>query len=246
MASWQSFLFYRSLKLYRRLRPLEGLAVKTQRRRFDRGMRLLGSSKAGVHRDFPGVSFSSVSINSIPSLLADPGSTHSAPIILFLHGGGHVIGSRVSYRRLVANLATKTKTKVLLPEYRLAPEHPYPAALEDTVAAYTWLLGHGYDPNKIIIAGDSAGGNLTLATLLKIRDSGLPLPNAAVTICPVTDFVGTGPSLFENAGKDLLLTLPLVMKWSKQYLGDADLRDPYASPLYADLSGLPPLLISGE
>jgi acetyl esterase/lipase len=128
-------------------------------------------------------------------------------------------------------------------DYRLAPEHPFPAALEDAVSYYCWLLAEGADPRQIAVIGDSAGGGLALALLLKLRDSGLPLPAAAVVLSPWTDLALTGASLTLNAKFDALVHAEDVPKFAADYLAGADPRHPYASPLYGDPTGLPPTLI---
>ena len=133
---------------------------------------------------------------------------------------------------------------MLLLDYRLAPEHPFPAALEDSVRAYKWLINsEGYDPKNIIIAGDSAGGGLAIATLVKLRDQKIPLPAAAVCLSPWTDLALTGDSMKLNLHEDTLISPEGLMFHSRLYLGKTDPKNPFASPLYADFKGLPPLCI---
>jgi monoterpene epsilon-lactone hydrolase len=165
-------------------------------------------------------------------------------VMLYLHGGGYALGSINTHRSLMARIAKEAGIRTLAINYRLAPEHPFPAALDDAVLAYTWLIEHaGYQPEDIILAGDSAGGGLTFATMLALRDVNLPLPLAAVALCPWTDLAGTGPSMRTKAESDPLLPACKLRMWGKQYAGDTNVRHPLISPLYADLSGLPPLLI---
>jgi epsilon-lactone hydrolase len=163
-------------------------------------------------------------------------------MILYLHGGGYVSGSPAVYRSLAANLSRAAKARVLMIDYRLAPEHPFPAAVEDSVASYRWLLAQDIEPARIVIAGDSAGGGLTAATLVALRDAELPLPAAGVLLSPMVDLEGTGESMKTKAPED-----PIVQKEQvaivKLYLNGKDPRTPLAAPLYADLTGLPPLLI---
>lgn len=163
-------------------------------------------------------------------------------VILYLHGGGYVSGSPAVYRSLAANLSRAAQSRVLVIDYRLAPEHPFPAAVEDSVASYRWLLAQGIQPARVVIAGDSAGGGLTAATLVAIRDARLPLPAAGVLLSPMVDLEGTGESMKTKAAED-----PIVQKEQvaivKLYLNGKDPRTPLAAPLYADLTGLPPLLI---
>jgi monoterpene epsilon-lactone hydrolase len=163
--------------------------------------------------------------------------------ILYLHGGGYVAGSPALYRDFTWRVANVTRARVLCIDYRLAPEHPFPAALEDAVAAYRWLISDGATPQRIAIMGDSAGGGLVFATLLKLRDEGVTLPAAAVALSPFTDLALTGDSLRENAESDPFLLADGTRQLADYYLAGADPRTPYASPLYGDPSGLPPTLI---
>lgn len=172
----------------------------------------------------------------------EPAGANPGRVMLYLHGGSYVTGSCDSHRGLVARLAQAGGLRALLTEYRLAPEHPFPAALEDAVAAYRGLLQAGYSPQQVVIAGDSAGGGLTLATLLALRDAGDPLPAAAVCISPLTDLACTGESVQTRAKIDPWLTRASII-FARYYRGSYDPCLPLLSPLYADLGGLPPLLI---
>ena len=165
-------------------------------------------------------------------------------VILYLHGGGYVSGSIETHVGLVSEIARGSKTRALVIEYRRAPENPFPAALEDATVAYHWLVDdQGINPANIIIAGDSAGGGLTLACLVKLRDIGAPLPVAAVCLSPWTDLALTGKSIQTKAEKDPFITLEELEFMTEQYLGETDSKNPLVSPLYAELQGLPPLLI---
>jgi len=164
-------------------------------------------------------------------------------VLLYLHGGGYVIGSVDTHRGLIARLSKAANCRALALDYRLAPEHRYPAAVEDATKAYRWLLAQGVAPGKIAIAGDSAGGGLTMATLVALRDAGDPLPAAAAPISPWVDLEGTGESMKTRVDVDPMVEPGGLFGMAKIYLGDADPRQPTASPLYAELSGLPPLLI---
>lgn len=165
-------------------------------------------------------------------------------VLLYLHGGGYVIGSPRSHRHLVAAIAGAAGLRALVPEYRLAPEHPFPAALDDAVAAYRWLVGQaGVAPARIVIGGDSAGGGLTISTLLALRDAGDPLPAAAVCLSPWVDLSFSLPSCQPGATADPVLDAQVVRAMAQAYLDRCDARQPLASPLFADLRGLPPLLI---
>ena len=170
-----------------------------------------------------------------------PQSASSQGVLLYLHGGGWTLGWTDMHRRLVAHICQSAGIRALAVDYRLAPEHPFPAALEDCVAAYRWLLRSGTAPGNIVIAGDSAGGNLTLTTLLSLRDAGDPLPAAAVCISPMTDLEGTGESF--RTRNDPALTVEFALSMARHYAGNHDPRLPLLSPHHADLRGLPPLLI---
>jgi acetyl esterase/lipase len=163
--------------------------------------------------------------------------------ILYLHGGGYAIGSIATHRYLMQGIAAASGARVLGIDYRLAPENPFPAAVEDSVTAWRWLLAQGLDPSRCAIGGDSAGGGLALATLVALRDRGLALPGAAVLLSPWTDLAGTGASVKTKATEDPMVTEAGLRMMADAYLGGADARTPLASPLYANLTGLPPLFI---
>ncbi len=164
-------------------------------------------------------------------------------LVLFLHGGAYRSGTPASYRHFTWRIATATRANVLAVDYRFAPEHPFPAALDDAICAYRWLLAHGGAPAGIMIMGDSAGGGLALATLLKLRDNGFALPGAAVALSPWTDLALTGQSRLRNASNDPMLNADDLPALAAEYLAGADPRLPYASPLYGNLTGLSPTLI---
>ncbi|SEE25496.1 alpha/beta hydrolase [Bradyrhizobium erythrophlei] len=164
--------------------------------------------------------------------------------ILYFHGGGFRIGSVASHRDLAARIADASGCRILSINYRLAPEHRFPAALDDALAAYQYLRDQGLRPADIAFAGDSAGGNLVLAAMLAARDRGLPLPAAGALMSPWTDLTAAGASYESRAEADPIHQRAMILALAKNYLGkDGDPRDPLASPLYADLNGLPPLLV---
>jgi phosphinothricin tripeptide acetyl hydrolase len=171
-------------------------------------------------------------------------------VILYLHGGGYAAGSIASHREIAARLSKAARARCLVADYRLAPENPFPAAVEDAVAAYKWLVESQHcKPAKLAIAGDSAGGGLTVATLVALRDRGIPLPAAAACISPWIDLEGTGASMDSNAKVDPLVSREVLLMFRQMYIGDRDPKMPLAAPLHADLRGLPPILIqvgSGE
>jgi epsilon-lactone hydrolase len=162
--------------------------------------------------------------------------------VLYFHGGGYVFGSEALVRDFTWRLGAATGASVLCFDYRLAPEHPFPAAVEDASKVYRWLAGR-MNPARIVFVGDSAGGGLVLGTLLKMRDEEFPLPQAGVVISPWTDLALTGPSLHSNAKSDPMMDVQRLPAFARHYLGEADPRHPYASPLYGDGAGLPPMLI---
>jgi acetyl esterase/lipase len=164
--------------------------------------------------------------------------------LLYLHGGGYCIGSVNTHRSLAARLSAASGLAVLLPGYRLAPEHPHPAAVDDAVAGYRWLLDRGFVAPQLAVAGDSAGGGLTLAALLALREDDPDLlPGAAALLSPWTDLTQTSPSTTQNAGRDPIVDKAGLDQYAAWYASGADLRAPGLSPRFADLDGLPPLLI---
>ncbi len=164
-------------------------------------------------------------------------------VVLYFHGGGYIIGSPRTHRPMLAHLSRDSGARVLSLDYRLAPEHPFPAPVEDAVASYRWLLEEGFDPSRIALGGDSAGGGLTVAALVQIRYLGLPVPAAGVCVSPWVDMEGLGESMETRAKADPMIVREGLLLSAKTYLGGADPRAPLAAPLYADLRGLPPLLI---
>jgi monoterpene epsilon-lactone hydrolase len=164
-------------------------------------------------------------------------------VLLYLHGGGWFMGSPRTHRALVADLARGARFRAVSLGYRLAPEHPYPAALDDCVLAYEWLLASGIHPNRLVVSGDSAGGNLALALLLRLRDAGTPLPAGAVLLSPFTDLGLTATSHATRKALDPYLALADLEPMVSRYVGEADRMGAYLSPLFADLRGLPPILI---
>jgi monoterpene epsilon-lactone hydrolase len=163
--------------------------------------------------------------------------------ILYLHGGGYYFCSPATHRGLVFPLARRSGARTFSLDYRLAPEHPFPAALDDALAAYRKLLADGVSPASMVIAGDSAGGGLALATLLALRDAGDSLPAGAALFAPWTDLAATGASMTTNDGRDPMFYGRAFAPAGKLYTGDADVRNPYVSPLYGRFDGLPPLFI---
>ena len=178
-------------------------------------------------------------INAVETLVRN---ARTDRCVLYFHGGGYAFGTAPLVRDFTWRLGAATGTSVLYFDYRLAPEHPFPAAVEDASKVYRWLAGR-MDPGRIVFVGDSAGGGLVLATLHKMRDEGFALPRAAVAISPWTDLALTGPSLRANAKADPMMDVKRLPEFARYYLGESDPRHPYASPLYGDAAGLPPMLI---
>lgn len=204
-----------------------------------------GASKSSkmMGRVPKGLTVAPVSLGDRPAEWIEPERATRDKVILYFRGGGYVLGSIQMHRAIVGKFVKRTGMPALLFEYRNAPEHPYPAALEDAIAAYEWLLDQGVKPQNIVFAGDSAGGGLLLATLLRLKDEGKPLPGGAAALSPWIDLACTGESLERNAHR-CLAPANSWLACRKHYAGENDLTLPYISPLYGDLSGLPPLYIS--
>lgn len=189
------------------------------------------------------IDFSRTQLGGVPTLVArSPGAARHAAL-LYIHGGAFIAGSAHGYRSLAGELGRAARATTYAIDYRLAPERPFPAAIEDAVAAYQALLESGLSPKRIVIAGDSAGGGLTISMLLKLRDGGAPLPAAAVIISPWADLACDTESYSTKRAEDPSLTPEGLRASAAHYLGKADARDPLASPARAHLAGLPPLLI---
>ena len=167
-------------------------------------------------------------------------------VIFYIHGGAFISCSAETHRPITASLAKMTDFRVFSVNYRLAPKHRFPAALDDCVDAYKWLLAQGIPANKIAVTGDSAGGNLVLTLLLKLRESGIPIPACGVCLSPLTDMKGTGKSKFENEEKDVMFYPENLDEFAPIYLGDESPDNPFCSPLYAELNDLPPMLIQAS
>lgn len=192
------------------------------------------------------ISIEEVSVDGIPAEWNRVKGLSDNKVILYLHGGGWVQGSAMDHRELTAAIALAANVNVLSIDYALSPDHVYPAHLNDCVKAYEWLLNNGVTSDNIIIAGDSAGGNLTLTTLLKLKDDGRPLPAAGVCIAPSTDVSLSDPAYFLNGPTDPILSDLGLFWWVAAYLNNEDPKNPYLSPIYGDLKGLPPLLIQAS
>lgn len=171
-----------------------------------------------------------------------PGSDATSAHVLYFHGGGYVFGSPSTHADLTAQIAAATAGRVASVDYRLAPEHPFPAALEDALSAYRALVASGVSPAQIVVAGDSAGGNLSAALLLALRDQGEVMPACGVLVCPWVDLANSGQSFERNAATDTL-SFAAAQVWSADFRAGRDPSDPAVSPIHAKLAGLPPLLV---
>lgn len=194
-------------------------------------------------RKVPGVRSEPADLPGIPAEWLIPEGCEAGKAILYLHGGGYAIGCIDSHRSLASQIASAAGCRALIVGYRLAPEDPFPAAVEDAAAAFRWLLSRGYAPHRVAVAGDSAGGGLAVALMVYLREAGDPLPAAALLLSPWTDLEVTGGTCGTVGRKDPMLTPKILRDYARLYLGSRDSRDPLASPLYADLRGLPPMLI---
>jgi len=198
-----------------------------------------------VGSEAPGVSYADDDADGVPVLWAIPAGGAQDRVILYFHGGGFVFGSRYSHRKLAAHLANAAGVSVAVVEYRLAPEHPFPTAVDDAQTVYRWLLGKNIQPQHMATCGDSAGGNLCTSVVLRLRDSGDPLPAAIAPISPWYDLEMKLSGLDERAATDAIVQRPMVDLLAGLYLGETGSRsDPLANPLHADPAGLPPMLFS--
>lgn len=182
-------------------------------------------------------------IQGIPAEWITPSIVDRGRGILYLHGGYFISGSIESHRHLAGSIAYAAQAKALIIEYRLAPEHRFPAGIEDALTAYQWMLAQGYEPGQIFLAGDSAGGGLVLSCLLALKERNLPLPAGGVCLSPAIDLTFSGESWKKNLKKELIVNPYTADKLQSIYLGDVHARSPLASPLFGDLPGLPPILI---
>jgi acetyl esterase/lipase len=221
--------------MLRTLSPMGGETIEEVRANME-----LAAASAPLPED---VRFTPVDAGGV---LAEWATAPDAPAdraLVYLHGGGYVVGSVRSHRLLVAGLARACNLPVLSVDYRLAPEHPFPAAIEDAVTAVRFVRRTGVPLGRVVLAGDSAGGGLTVATLLSLREAGETLPATAVCISPWLDLTLSGATVRTKADVDPMLDDTRLRQWAHAYLGGADPRTPTASPLFADLRGLPPLLV---
>jgi len=236
MASWQSRFIQRLIRMTWDKSGGPSLEASRLRNREAK----LAARFAKVPRD---VQVTRVMAGPVRAEWIEPAGAQFHRVIIYLHGGGYVMGSLDTHRNLVARIAAAASARVLFLNYRLAPEHPFPAALEDTLAAYRWLLMEGLDPAGIAFAGDQAGGGLALAAAIALRDNRAPLPGVLVALSPWTDLALSGRTILRNSATDHTLSIELMAYFAQSYLQGAVPTNPLASPLYARLKGLPSLLI---
>jgi acetyl esterase/lipase len=232
MASWQAHAIDAALRLIVKRRLPQDLDVPKLRARIEKM----------AQRPPKGVRISQARVGCLGEWVEVPGVAADAPVMLYLHGGGYVVCSPRTHRPVTAFFA-RAGFRVFCPDYQMAPEHPFPAAVDDALSAYEGLLSRGIKPGEIVVAGDSAGGGLTLALLIALRDRKRPLPAAAALLSPWTDLAITGETIRTNARRDAYISGPAAGKTAALYFGSADPRNPLVSPLYADLHGMPPIII---
>lgn len=236
MPSVSSYFFKKGIKAGARKLKLEEKEVVESRQIIDSFARKLSKIPKGCKVE-------QIKIEEMYAEWISNNQTLEGKVILYLHGGGYSYCSADTHRTLAANIMIESGVKVLLPEYRLAPENPFPAAIEDTITIYRWLLKQGYDSSNIIFAGDSAGGGLSVASTLVLRDQYDPLPAALVCLSPWVDLTSSGNSYRDNSKKDPYLRNHLVRKTAQQYAASESLDHHLISPVFADLSGFPPMFI---
>lgn len=235
MTSWQSKIarFYLRRHGRRQLTPdAKIIALRLQETRAAAKLRYKGPAEIVP-----------VTIGGLKAEWVRPPKSEGHRVILYFHGGGYCFCSPETHRHLVARLCESAQARGLSIDYRLAPEHPFPGALDDAVTAYRWLLAQGINPAGIILAGDSAGGGLAIATAMALRDGGAPLPRAIVAMSPWTDLALTGWTILTNAQADSMQSWETLAVCARHYLKSTAPTNPFASPLYGNFHGLPPLLI---
>lgn len=199
--------------------------------------------KASIRMKLPKtVSSQKIMVDGLNAEWIIPQESHQDKVLLYIHGGGFISGSCLTHRMHVAKFAVGCQLKSLVFDYRLAPEHPFPAALEDCILAYKWLLNQGYEPDNIIVGGESAGATLTLSLLLALKENKINLPKAAFSISPVTDLSCAAKSFEYNARNDVA-PMGSWTTWTNMYIDGDDIKNPLLSPLFGNYEGIPPLFI---
>lgn len=245
MAGWSNRFASQYLRHFAG-RPLTAdCEILTIRRKADEAaakMRLPGSAEV-VPATLDSAGRQVASDSALTAEWIRPGGADPHRVILYFHGGGYCLGSRATHRSVAVRLCEASGARGLSVDYRLAPEHPFPAALDDAVSAYRWLLTHGVNPEGLVLAGDGAGGGLALSTAMALRDGGAPLPKALVLLSPWTDLALTGWTLLRNAESDSVLSWQTLAVCARHYLKATLPTHPFASPYFGRFEGLPPMLI---
>jgi epsilon-lactone hydrolase len=190
------------------------------------------------------VTYAELTAAGLPAIWANPVGCDSERVLVYFHGGGFVSGSKDSHRKIAAHLAKAAGARALVPDYRLAPEHPFPAQLDDARSLYDWLLTRGYPSSKIAFVGDSAGGNIATGAALALNRDNRPLPGAVVAFSPWYDMEATGATFASNAADDMAISRELVHGTAPMFLGGHSPTDPLANPLYSDPTGFPPVFLT--
>jgi acetyl esterase/lipase len=236
MVSWQSRILNRVLRTGKKPHLDPRIPADKLRLNFDGGLKRFAKLKGDVK-------VTAIKAGRTKAEWIEPENAQQHRVILYLHGGGYCTGSPDTHRHLVANLCRASSARGLLVDYRLAPEHKFPAAIEDSLDAYQWLLGQGIDPKGMVIAGDSAGGGLAIATCMALRDANATLPAAVVAMSPWTDLALTGWTMLTNSKEDPSMTPHVLGLFVRHYLQGKSPTQPLASPLYGDFRGLPPMMV---
>ncbi|MGO7482877.1 alpha/beta hydrolase [Rhizobium ruizarguesonis] len=200
-------------------------------------------SKMAEHPVVEDVRVETIDMGGVPGTLITPETVLGDRVLFYIHGGAYIVGGPGGYHGLAAAFAVAMKARVYLPDYRLAPEYPFPVPIEDTFAAYRWLLEKGQDPRSVTFAGDSAGGAMVVSVMVMARNAGLPLPAGGAALSPWANLEHTGPSMFNREGLDPLNTKAGLDLMARTFLGEALPNSPEASPVFADVRGLPPILV---
>ncbi|NTW71201.1 MAG: alpha/beta hydrolase [Eubacteriaceae bacterium] len=235
MSSWQSKLIEKLLRKYNLNADNQVVGIKKKRKIQERNARILNL--------IPGGEFIDVRIGDIKGQIIEGEEFVPGRIILYLHGGAYCTGTVKSYRILARKIADTCRAELLIINYRLAPEHPFPGAIQDSVKAFKWLIEKGYKSEAIFLVGDSAGGGLALSTCVKLKAEGISLPAGIVCMSPWTDLTLSGKSIKTRAKRDPLLNPDIIKRCSGYYCKNEDPENPLISPVYADLTGLPKTMI---
>lgn len=235
--SWQSYVINGILRLTIKRRLPVNRSIAHMRTRFLK-------IDARFSRQPKRATIETVDMNGLPGEVIRTPESRDDRVLLYLHGGGFVLPALGAHREMLGNWCRALGCTVYLPDYRLAPENPYPAAPNDCLHAYRWLLASGIDPARIVTAGDSAGGALTLALMHGLRDAGLPMPAALVLVSPASDMTMSGRSAIVNEKRDPMFCMQVLLMMRQAYATELQVVEPLASPLFGSMAGLPPMMIT--